>query len=177
MPTNKLHILNSFVRIGVPGEISIFVTIAASIFSRSTKSKELRRVGVSPRRRKRQIRRVQTIVRTELSSYGNKNQTFSRNPVFVNRHPLPGVFPTMLGEPLHVLTHVSHLDRWLYEAPPFPLGHRLFVKQDVLDLQRNARTSTGTRQATTALRPQASASSMSAHWRIQKPPMCSLASR
>ena len=42
---------------------------------------------------------------------------------------------------------------------------------------RNARTSTGTRQAATALRPQASASSMSAHWRIQKPPMCSLASR
>src|SRR5215467_1585441 len=42
MPTNKLQILNSFVRVGVPGEISIFVTIAASIFSRSTKSKELR---------------------------------------------------------------------------------------------------------------------------------------
>src|SRR5208337_1722674 len=43
--------------------------------------------------------------------------------------------------------------------------------------QKNARTSTGARQATTALRPHATASSMFAAFRIQKPPMCSLVSR
>src|SRR5271154_1498455 len=42
---------------------------------------------------------------------------------------------------------------------------------------RNARTSPGTRQATTALRPHASASSMSAASSIQKPPTNSLVSR
>lgn len=43
--------------------------------------------------------------------------------------------------------------------------------------QWNGRTSTGARQATTALRLYASASSMSAASRIQKPPMCCLVSR
>jgi hypothetical protein len=40
-----------------------------------------------------------------------------------------------------------------------------------------SRTSTGARQATTALRPHASASSRSAAFSTQKPPMCSLLSR
>src|SRR6202050_5958429 len=44
-------------------------------------------------------------------------------------------------------------------------------------IRRNARTSTGARQATTALRPHASASSRLAASSTQKPPMCSLVSR
>src|SRR5277367_6588995 len=44
-------------------------------------------------------------------------------------------------------------------------------------LGRNARTSTGARQAMTALRPHSCAFSMSAASSIQKPPMCSLVSR
>src|ERR1700693_4241093 len=43
--------------------------------------------------------------------------------------------------------------------------------------RKNGRTSTGARQATTALRPHASASSRSAASSIQKPPICSLVSR
>src|SRR5438046_2344136 len=46
-----------------------------------------------------------------------------------------------------------------------------------LPRQRNGRTSTGARQARTALRPDASASSRLAAFRIQKPPTCSLVSR
>src|SRR5580658_2846667 len=42
---------------------------------------------------------------------------------------------------------------------------------------RNSRTSTDARQATTALRPHASASSRFAHFSSQKPPTCSLVSR
>ena len=43
--------------------------------------------------------------------------------------------------------------------------------------QKNGRTSTGTRHATTAFRPHSTASSMSATSRTQKPPMCSLVSK
>src|SRR5580704_6345243 len=46
-----------------------------------------------------------------------------------------------------------------------------------LPRHRNGRTSTGARQATTALRPHASASSRFAALSIQKPPTCSLVSR
>src|SRR5580658_4479432 len=47
----------------------------------------------------------------------------------------------------------------------------------LLPRQRNGRTSTGARQATTALRPHARASSRFAAFSIQKPPTCSLVSR
>src|SRR5262249_34263550 len=79
-----------------------------------------------------------------------------------------------LGEPCDVSRSLRHDNRAFGSLPyqTAPLPDFLFGR-----ILRNARTSTGTRQATTALRAHASASSMSAASSIQKPPTCSLVSR
>jgi hypothetical protein len=79
--------------IGVPGEILIFVTVAASKHIRSPNQRSYGYGCLSRWRAKASIRRVQTIVRNWLSSYRNKNQNFSRNPnlrkVIKNRSLFP----------------------------------------------------------------------------------------